>query len=168
MYERVRKEMERFFGEDARRIAHALEVTSHALRIQAVEGGDREVVMLASLLHDVGIKPAEERYKSSAGRYQEKLGPPVAGKILKQLGVEEGKIATVRELIAHHHTPGKITTKEFACLWDADMLVNLREVVPRMEKEKLRAMIDRKFQTGEGKRIAHELYLPDLPAAERM
>ena len=63
---------------------------------------------------------------------------------------------------------GKTTTKESPCLWDADMLVNLREVVPRMEKEKLRAMIDRKFQTGEGKRIAHELYLPDLPAAERM
>jgi HD superfamily phosphodiesterase len=167
MYERVRKEMERFFGEDARRIAHALEVTSHALRIQAVEGGDREVVTMASLLHDVGIKPAEERYKSSAGRYQEKLGPPVAEKILKELGVEEGKIATVRELIAHHHTPGKITTKEFACLWDADMVVNLREVVPGMGKEKIRALIDRKFQTGEGKRIARELYLPDLPATER-
>ena len=140
MYERVRKEMERFFGEDARRIAHALEVTSHALRIQAVEGGDREVVTMASLLHDVGIKPAEKRYKSSAGHYQEKLGPPVAG---------------------------KITTKEFACLWDADMLVNLREVVPKMGKEKIRAMIDRKFQTGEGKRIARELYLPHLPATGR-
>ena len=167
MYERVRKEMERFFGEDARRIAHALEVTTHALRIQAVEGGNREVVTMASLLHDVGIKPAEEKYKSSAGRHQEKLGPPVAGKILKGLGVEERKIATVRELIAHHHTPGKITTKEFACLWDADMLVNLREVVPRMEKEKLRALIDRKFQTGDGKRIARELYLPGLSATER-
>ena len=168
MYERVRNEMERFFGEDARRIAHALEVASHALRIQAVEGGDREIVTMASLLHDVGIRPAEEKYKSSAGHYQEKLGPPVAGKILKGLGVEEKKIATVRELIAHHHTPGKITTKEFACLGDADMIVNLREVVPGMEKEKLRTLIDRKFQTGEGKRIARELYLPDLPATERM
>jgi len=36
VYERVRKEMERFFGEDARRIAHAREVASHALAIQAV------------------------------------------------------------------------------------------------------------------------------------
>ena len=159
--------MDRFFGECGRRIAHALEVPPHALRIQAVEGGNREVVTMASLLHDVGIKPAEKRYKSSAGHYQEKLGPPVAERILKGLGVGEGKIATVRELIAHHHTPGKITTKEFACLWDADMVVNLREVVPRMEKEKLRALIDRKFQTGEGKRIARELYLPDPSVTER-
>jgi len=168
MYERVRKEMERFFGADAHRIAHALEVASHALRIQAVEGGDREIVTMASLLHDVGIKPAEKKYKSSAGHYQEKLGPPLAGKILKGLGVEEKKIATVRELIAHHHTPGKIATKEFACLWDADMVVNLREIVPGMEKEKLRTLIERKIQTGEGKRIARELYLPDLPTTERM
>ncbi|HBO70287.1 MAG TPA: phosphohydrolase [Deltaproteobacteria bacterium] len=159
MYEKVRKEVERFFGEDARRIAHALEVTSHALRIQAVEGGDREVVTMASLLHDVGIKPAEERYKSSAGHYQEKLGPPVAEKILKELGVEGRKIATVRELIAYHHTPGKIRTKEFPCLWDADMIVNLREVAGTMSGEKIAPLIETKFLTAEGKRIARGIYL---------
>ena len=163
MYEKVRKEMERFFGTDARRIAHALEVASHALRIQASEGGDREVVIMASLLHDVGIKPAEERYGSSAGHYQEKLGPPVAEKILRELGVDEGKIGTVKELIACHHTPWKITTKEFACLWDADFIVNLREVVPSMGREKIRALIDGKFLTGEGKRIAREIHLPSSP-----
>ncbi|MGA7105151.1 MAG: HD domain-containing protein [Candidatus Deferrimicrobiaceae bacterium] len=168
MYERVRREMERFFGEDTRRIAHALEVASHALSIQAAEGGDRDIVTMASLLHDVGIKPAEERYGSSAGHYQEMLGPPVAEDILGELGVEEEKIAAVKELIAHHHTPGKITTKEFACLWDADYIVNLREIVPKMGKEKIRALIDGKFQTGEGKRIARALYLPDLPATDRM
>lgn len=159
MYETVRKEMERFFGEDARRIAHALEVTSHALKIQASEGGDRDVVTMASLLHDVGIKPAEERYGSSAGRYQEELGPPIAEEILEKLGVGEEKIATVKELIAHHHTPGRITTKEFACLWDADFIVNLREVAPGMKTEKIRALIDGKFLTGEGKRIAREIFL---------
>jgi hypothetical protein len=50
VYEAVRREMERFFGDDMHRIAHALEVASHALRIQAaVEGGD--IMMMASLLH---------------------------------------------------------------------------------------------------------------------
>ena len=164
MYERVRKEMERFFGEDARRIAHAREVASHALAIQAVEGGDREIVTMASLLHDVGIKPAEERHKSSAGHHQEMLGPPIAGEILENMGVEEETIATVKELIAHHHTPGRITTKEFACLWDADCIVNLREIVPGMGPEKIRALIDRKLLTEEGRRIARELFLADLPA----
>ncbi|HJX15781.1 MAG TPA: HD domain-containing protein [Candidatus Deferrimicrobiaceae bacterium] len=161
MYEKVRKEMERFFGTDRKRIDHALEVSSHAMRIQASEGGDREVVIMVSLLHDVGIKPAEEMYRSSAGHYQEKLGPPVAEKILGDLGVDEGKIGIIKELIACHHTPGKITTKEFACLWDADFLVNLREVAPEMGAGKIRALIDGKFLTGEGKRIAREIFLPD-------
>lgn len=162
-YDTVRKEMENFFGNDTHEIAHALEVTSHALRIQAVEGGDRDVVTMAALLHDVGIKPAKERFGSSAGHYQEELGPPVAGEILRKLGVEDAKIATVKELIAHHHTPGKITTTEFACLWDADFIVNLREVAPKMEPEKLRSLIQGKFMTNEGRRIARGIYLPTSP-----
>ena len=163
MYERVRREMERFFGEDARRIAHAREVASHALAIQAVEGGDREIVTMASLLHDVGIKPAEERYKSSAGHHQETLGPPIAGEILGNMGVEERTIAVVQELIAHHHTPGRITSKEFACLWDADCIVNFREIAPGMGPEKIRAWIDKMLLTEEGRRTARTLYLPELP-----
>jgi len=163
MYEPVRREMERFFGEDARRVAHALEVAAHTLSIQVAEGGDRDIVTMASLLHDVGIKPAEEEYGSSAGHHQEKLGPPIAEAILKKLGVEETKIAIVKELIAHHHTPGRIRTKEFACLWDADFIVNLREVAPGMGKEKIRALIGGKFLTEEGRRIAREICLPSPP-----
>ena len=160
LHHAVRAEMERFFGRDARRIAHALEVTGHALRIQGAEGGDREIVRMAGLLHDVGIRPGEARYGRSDGKIQEKLGPPVAEQILKSLGVEAGKIATVKEMIAHHHTPGKIRTKEFACLWDADMIVNLREVTETMSREKIGVLIETKFLTAEGKRIAREIHLP--------
>lgn len=159
LYETVRAEMERFFGRDARRIAHALEVTGHALRIQAAEGGNREIVTMAALLHDVGIKPGEERYGRNDGKIQEELGPPVAGAILEGLAVGERDIATVREMIAHHHTPGKIPTKEFACLWDADMIVNLREVAGTMPRVKIAVLIETKFLTAEGKRIAREIHL---------
>jgi len=160
LYEAVRAEMERFFGPDARRIAHALEVAGHALRIQAAEGGDREVVTMAGLLHDVGIKPGEERFGRNDGKIQEALGPPVAEKILGGLGVEPGKIAAVREIIAFHHTPGRIHTKEFACLWDADMIVNLREVAGTLHREKIGGLIDAKMMTGEGKRIARKEFGP--------
>lgn len=159
-YQAVRERMERFFGGDGHRIAHALEVTRRALAIQGAEGGDREIVTMAALLHDVGIKPAEERYGRNDGKMQEELGPPVAGAILEALGTDAAKIETVKELIAHHHTPGKITTKEFACLWDADLLVNLTETVPRMAPEKIRALIEAKFLTREGKRLARATFLP--------
>lgn len=162
LYGKVRGEMERFFGDDRRRIDHALEVTSHALRIQAASGGDRPTVMMASLLHDVGIKPAEALHGSSAGPLQEKLGPPIAAEILARLGADPARIAAVREIVAHHHTPGKVGTPEFACLWDADMIVNLREVAPRMAREKLAALIEAKFLTEEGKAIAREIHLPEF------
>ncbi len=118
---------------------------------------------MAALLHDVGIKPAKARFGSSAGHHQEELGPPVAGEILRKLGVEDEKIGTIKELIAHHHTPGKIATTEFACLWDADFIVNLRNVAPKMESEKLRSLIEEKFMTTEGKRIARRIFLPANP-----
>jgi len=165
LYETVHAELERFFGDDARRIVHAREVAGHALRIQAAEGGDREIVTMAGLLHDVGIKPGEERFGRNDGKIQEELGPPIAEEILRGLGVEAGKIDAVREIIAFHHTPGRIRTKEFACLWDADMIVNLREVAGSMRREKIGALIDGKMMTGEGRRIARrEFGLEDGPA----
>jgi predicted HD phosphohydrolase len=159
---RVREEMERFFGEDRRRIAHALTVHAHAIRIQAAEGGDRETVVMAALLHDVGIVPAEALHGSDAGRLQEAYGPPVAEIILRRLGADEGRIAAVKEIIAHHHTPGVVRTKEFACLWDADMIVNLEETVPGMDPGKIRGLIEEKFLTAEGKRIARRNFLGEI------
>ncbi len=160
LYETVRAEMERFFGPDARRIAHALEVAGHALRIQEAEGGDREIVAMAGLLHDVGIKPGEERFGRNDGKIQERLGPPIAEEILSEIGVGKEKIAAVLEIIAFHHTPDKVRTKEFACLWDADMIVNLREVAEGMTRDRIAAMIETKFRTVEGRRIARGIYLP--------
>jgi predicted HD phosphohydrolase len=156
---RVREEMERFFGEDRRRIAHALAVHAHAIRIQAAEGGDRQTVVMAALLHDVGIVPAEALHGSSAGNLLEAYGPPVAEVILRRLGADEERIAAVKEIIAHHRTPGVIRTKEFACLWDADLIVNLEGAVTGMDDRKIRGLIDEKFLTEEGKRIARMVFL---------
>jgi len=38
-------------------------------------------VIPASILHDVGIKAAEEKHGSSAGHFQELEGPEIARKI---------------------------------------------------------------------------------------
>ncbi|GAB4137542.1 MAG: hypothetical protein Fur0037_02770 [Planctomycetota bacterium] len=167
LYDTVRAEMERFFGGDARRIAHAIEVAGHARWIQAAEGGDREIVTMAGLLHDVGIKPGEERFGRNDGKIQEELGPPIAEEILRRIGVEAEKVAAVSEIIAFHHTPGRVRTKEFACLWDADLIANLREVAGGMSREKIDGLIEEKFLTGEGRRIARAIHLPP-PVAELM
>lgn len=157
MYQRVVEALEEFFGDDERRILHAKEVHSLSLRINEIEGGDRDVVALAALLHDVGIKPAEELYGSSRADYQEELGPPIAEEILGRLGFDEAKISSVKEIIASHHTPGRVTSMEFACLWDADMIVNLKDAENRPSGKKLEEIIKKRFMTHGGKKIAREM-----------
>jgi len=152
--------VEEYFGADRRRIDHAGEVFSHAVRIARSEGADRDVVMMAAFLHDVGIKPAEERFGTSAAKYQEMLGPAAAGEILAALGVDRARIEEVKLIIAHHHTPGVVKTKEFFCLWDADMIVNLKEAAPTMDAARLESIVASRFMTAEGRRIAREVLRP--------
>lgn len=68
------------FGEDTRRINHALKVLGFAERIAAgenVPAAMRETIVITALLHDTGIKEAERKYHSSAGPYQEQEGPAI-------------------------------------------------------------------------------------------
>jgi hypothetical protein len=44
-------------------------------------------------------------------------------------------------------------------LHDADWLVNLKDEADTSDKEKLRAMIDKIFLTGAGKKLARQVYL---------
>ena len=66
---------------DARRIAHSVKVHGYAQTLGLLEGLDgatQQVLELAAILHDVGIRPAEEKYGSAAGPLQEKEGEPLA------------------------------------------------------------------------------------------
>ncbi len=159
MYQRVVEALEEFFGDDERRIQHAKQVYTLSLRINEVEGGERDVVALAALLHDVGIKPAEKLHGSSRAAYQEELGPPIAEEILVRLGFDEATISSVKEIIASHHTPGRVTTREFACIWDADMIVNLKDAENRASGKAMEEIIDRRFMTDGGKKIAREILM---------
>lgn len=156
MYEDVIKAMETFFGDDEKRISHARSVFSYAMRIREVEGGDRDVVAMAAILHDVGIKPALERYGSSQAPYQERLGPAVADEILTGLGVPVEIISRVKEIVAHHHTRGVVENREFSCVWDADLIVNLAESPHRVGAAKIGKIIKERLMTAEGRRLARE------------
>lgn len=148
------EELEKFFGEDRKRIEHAKEVLGFAEEILKMEKGDFHIVIPAAILHDVGIKIAEEKYNSSDGKLQEKEGPPVAEKILLKQGVSKQIIDEVCEIIAHHHTPGVVKTLNFDILYDADMIVNLKEIAENMTDEKINHLIDIVFQTRTGREIA--------------
>ncbi len=147
------------FGEDDRRIRHALRVLELAKSILAEEGGDDEVVVAAALLHDIGIPEAEREYGSADGRYQERLGPPTACAILERLGMDEEKTRHVCAIIGAHHSGQGPDTVEFRILWDADWLVNAQEEFVDLPPDELRRRFDRIFRTRAGRTLADAFYL---------
>lgn len=152
-------EMKKLFGEDHKRIEHALSVLSYAEQIQASEGGDPLVVKAAAILHDIGIHEAERKYGSPAPKYQEIEGPPIAEKILKNYRLSDEVIGHICKIIANHHSAKDIDTIEFRCVWDADWLVNIPEEYKDKNKEQLQVIIDKVFKTSKGREMAIELFV---------
>ncbi len=153
--------MEAYFKGDIKRINHAHRVTEYAEELLKQEGGDYPIVIGAATLHDIGIHRAEKKYGSTGGKYQEKEGPPIAQRILVRLGFERTQIGEICEIIAHHHSPGRINTQNFKILYDADWLVNLRDEYDIQDRNKLADIIDRVLLTESGKAMAKIIYLRD-------
>ena len=152
-------EMQKYFAGDRKRIEHAIAVLDYAEQIQAVEGGDPLVVKAAAILHDIGIHEAERKYGSSAGKYQEIEGPPIAGEMLSQFDIPAEVLEHISRIIANHHSAKDIDTTEFRIVWDADWLVNIPAEFHDAGEEKLREIIDKTFKTREGRRLAGELFI---------
>jgi len=159
MRDKLIGEMENVFGDDRKRIEHALAVLDYAEQIQNVEGGDPLIVRAAAILHDIGIHEAERKYGSSAGKYQEIEGPPIAEEILKRFDISAEAIEHICRIIASHNSAKDIDTIEFRIVWDADHIVNLQQDSRQANNEKLQEIIDKKFKTDEGRRIAAELFI---------
>ena len=125
-----------YFGPDAKRITHAMKVYcfSYALweeeaREKHIPDSDtrKETLLIAAILHDIGIHEAEKKYNSAAGKYQEIEGPPIAKEIMKKCGVPEKTAERVLFLIGNHHSYQKIDGTDFQILVEADLIVNLEE-----------------------------------------
>jgi len=156
---RIQAAMEEYFGDDSRRIEHALRVTAFACELMETEPANPDLVVATALLHDIGIREAERKHGSSAGNLQEIEGPPVAREILSRLGFSEPFINEVCEIIASHHSPGELDTDNFRIIWDADWLVNLGDECDLSDKDKCKKIITKTFMTDAGKRMAKEIYL---------
>lgn len=156
------EKMEEVFGGDQRRINHALKVLAFSEEISKGEKSDvrtGETVILAAVLHDIGIHEAEHKYGSSAGNYQEIEGPPIAREIMRDMGVDTGIIERVCYIIGGHHTPSKVDGLDFQIIWEADLLVNIEEDGLNKNGTDLRPVIEKNFKTATGKKIAENLYL---------
>jgi HD superfamily phosphodiesterase len=156
--ERISYEMTRYFGQDTKRINHALKVAEYAEEILKIEGGHPLVVLGAAYLHDIGIKQAEEKYGSASAEDQEKIAPDIARDILNRLNVQRGITEEICDIIGHHHHPRKRETINFQILYEADWLVNMEENGLSKNPEKLQEIIENNFKTVTGKKFANEFF----------
>jgi hypothetical protein len=161
MRQKLIDKMKAIFGDDRRRINHALAVLEYAEAIVVREGGRLDIVQAAAILHDIGIHAAEQKHHSTAGYYQEIEGPPIAKAILNSLAWSAADIKHICVIVGSHHSGHKIDTPEFRCVWDADWIVNLGQDYAGWPRAKKQRTIDTVFRTQAGRQLAAERYLQE-------
>lgn len=156
----VTKKMILYFGNDIKRINHALKVYGFSKTIGQLEGlNDNEMLILelASILHDIGIKESERKYNSSAGNYQEIEGPPVAKELLKEIDLDDTAIERICFLIGNHHSYNKIDKIDLQILIESDFLVNAYE--DNIKISDIEYMKNKYFKTSTGKELLNSIYI---------
>lgn len=144
--------MTAFNAGDPKRIQHLIKVYQFAHVIGVREGLDAEtlhILDMAAILHDIGIRPSEEKYGHCNGKLQEKEGPFFAREMLSEFPeVSSEEIDRVCYLIAHHHTYENIDGMDYRILLEADFLVNAME--DELQKEAMIHFRDKVFETVTG------------------
>ncbi len=158
--EKVAEKMIEYYKGDPKRINHFQKVYAftHLIGVsEKLKGDELFLLDIAALTHDIGIKESEKKYSSSAGKYQELEGPPVAEKLLENLGFEKVFIEKVCYLIGHHHTYTNIDSKPYQILVEADFIVNIYE--DNMDRKSVETVKNKIFKTRTGTKILSEMFL---------
>ena len=159
MINKLHLAMIELYRRDAKRIQHFCKVYSYAKLIAETENVDKEclfIIEAAALTHDIGIHFCEEKYGNCNGKLQEKEGPAIAEKMLKELGFDQDVSERVQYLIAHHHTYNNIDEIDYQILVEADFLVNIME--DGLSKEAALKAYESIFKTTCGKMICREMF----------
>lgn len=149
-----------FYAGDIQRINHFLKVYALAKSIGECEGlleEARQVLEIAAVTHDIGIKPSEEKYGDCTGAHQELEGPPAARTMLQAFGYAPALIERVCHLIGHHHTYTDIDGLDYQILVEVDFLVNLHE--GDCSVEAIRSVREKLFRTAAGTNHLDRMFL---------
>lgn len=151
--------MTEYYSGDPKRINHFLKVYAFCKAIadkEAVNSDTQYILEVTAIVHDIGIKISEEKYGSSAGKYQEIEGPAQAEALLSALGVTQEIIDRVCFLVGHHHTYSAIDNIDYQILVEADFLVNAFE--DGLSKDAITYMKKKLFKTKTGIKFINDLF----------
>ena len=142
------------------RINHFLKVYGFAKAIgeeEKIDSGTQQILEVAALMHDIGIRISLEKHGLSSGHYQEIEGPPKAREILERHEFDNEFIDRVCFLIGHHHTYDNIVGLDYQILVEADFLVNIYE--GEVGKDQIKSINDKIFKTKTGKEFLETMFL---------
>lgn len=141
-----------FNEKDPKRIQHFIKVYEFAHVIGVREDLDEKTLLIldiASIMHDIGIRPAEKKYGNCNGKLQEQEGPQYARKMLSDFtDINNEYVERVCYLIAHHHTYENVDGIDYQILLEADFLVNALE--DNLSKDAIIKFRDDIFKTETG------------------
>jgi len=160
MLNRLYEEMVSYEAGCPKRIQHFVKVHSFARHIGLMEGLDEHMQLIteaAALVHDIGIKPALEKYGSDAGPLQEKEGIEPAREMLLKVGFAREDADRAAFLVGHHHTFSGIDGIDYQILVEADFLVNIFE--GGTKKEAIEQVKENIFRTQTGTKLLCDLFL---------
>lgn len=158
--------MTEYFRGDPKRIHHFIKVYTFAQTIGKLERlgeHDMNILCTTAIVHDIGIKPAEEKYGAGhcGGKLQEELGPEPARETLNELGYDKKTIERVCFLIAHHHTYEGVDGVDWQILLEADFLVNAYE--DGLSTNAVKTAGEKFFKTETGKYLLNTVFDTDIP-----
>ncbi|WP_321974073.1 HD domain-containing protein [Paratractidigestivibacter sp.] len=148
-----------FDAGDTARIQHFVKVASFARTIALGEGMDAQTLLTleaAAIVHDIGIRPSEEKYGDPSGKHQEELGPEPARRMLAEVGFDPARCERVAYLVGHHHTYTNIDGADYQVLVEADFLVNLFENGSGLDA--VRSAGQKIFRTATGKWLLETMF----------
>ena len=149
----------KFFEGDEKRVQHFIKVHSWSKLIatgEEVEKDVLETVEAAAIVHDVGIKPSEEKFGSCDGKLQESEGPFPAWKLMNKVGFSTKVMDRACYLVAHHHTYENVDGIDLQILIEADFLVNAYE--DGLSDSAKKSGFDKLFRTRTGKELFSLMY----------
>ena len=156
----LQQKMIEYYSGDPKRIQHFIKVHSFAKMIGALEGlnaSTQNILEIAAIIHDIGIKISEEKYSNCNGKLQEQEGPAIAKKMLTELNYDDKIIERVCYLVGHHHTYNNIDGIDYQILVEADFLVNMYE--DGLNKEAILSAYNKIFRTKSGSQLCKIIFL---------
>ena len=145
---------------DPKRIQHFMKVYEFAHIIGVKENIDENTLFIldiASIMHDIGIHPAEVKYGSANGKLQEQEGPAYAREMLAEFQeISPEQIERVCYLIGHHHTYENVDGIDYRILLEADFLVNALE--DNLNRDAIIQFRDKIFETQTGVYLLNTMF----------